>query len=137
MSKFGQCLACLFVLGIGTPALAIENWTVTDLGSARTESICVNAATESFVSYGNVFGAERLLRTDWTVYAYGLANSDHDAVVTCTFATANSTRATLVVYSQDEIQGGLISHRIAQEFYAQNQRLEAEWLQKAYNRFGF
>jgi type II secretory pathway component PulC len=78
-----------------------------------------------------------LLKTDWTVYGYDLGNSEHDAVVTCTFATANATRATLIVYSDDAIQGGIISNRLAQEFYAQNERLEAEWLDEAYKRFGF
>ncbi len=129
--------AALGLICAAIPASAIEKWTVTDLGSARTESICIAAATESFVSFSNVYGASRLMRTDWTVYGYDLNKSEHDAVITCNFATANSTRATLVVYSEDAIQGGLIANRIAQEFYAQNSRLEEEWLEKAYNRFGF
>lgn len=136
MSIFRHLCAVLCVC-VTTPAMAIDNWTITDLGSARTESLCVEAATQSFISFSNVYGASRLLRTDWTVYGYGLSNSDHDAVVTCTFATANATRATLVVYSEDSIQGGLISNRLAQEFYAQNERLEEEWLKEAYERFGF
>lgn len=136
MSIYRQLFAALCVC-VTSPALAIENWTITDLGSARTESLCVAAATESFISFSNVYGASKLLRTDWTVYGYDLSNSGHDAVVTCTFATANATRATLVVYSENAVQGGLISNRIAQEFYAQNSRLEEEWLQDAYDRFGF
>ena len=137
MSVFWRLFAVLGLVFCANAASAIDKWTVTDLGSARTESICVDAATQSFVSFGNVFGASRMMRTDWTVYGYDLNNADHDAVITCTFATANSTRATLIVYSNDSIQGGLISNRLAQEFYAQNDRLEEEWLQKAYDRFGF
>lgn len=137
MRSVWRFLAAVGFVCAASSASAIDKWTVTDLGSARTESICIAAATESFVSFSNVYGASRLMRTDWTVYGYDLNNSDHDAVITCNFATANSTRATLVVYSADPIQGGLVSNRIAQEFYAQSERLEEEWLEEAYNRFGF
>ena len=136
MSIFRQLFAVLCIC-VAPPAMAIDKWTITDLGSSRTESLCVEAATQSFISFSNVYGASRLLRTDWTVYGYDLNNSDHDAVVTCTFATANATRATLVVYSEDSVRGGIISNRLAQEFYAQNERLEEEWLKDAYDRFGF
>lgn len=137
MRNFWRMFAVWVAVLLAVPASANNKWTITDLGSARTESLCVDAATQSFVSFGNVFGAERLLRSEWTVYGYGLGDSGHDAVITCAFATANSTRATLVVYSENSIQGGLVSNRIAQEFYAQNERLEKEWLDDAYNRFGF
>jgi len=136
MSVLRQMVAALCVC-VATPALAIDNWTITDLGSTRTESLCVAAATQSFLSFSNVYGASRMLRTDWTVYGYDLNNSDHDAVVTCAFATANATRATLIVYSEESVQGGMISNRLAQEFYAQYERLEQEWLADAYDRFGF
>ena len=137
MRCFGPVLAFVSGFLAAMPAAAIDKWTVTDLGSVRTESICVNAATESLVSFSNIYGADRLLRTDWTIYGYGLNNGSHDVVITCAFATASSTRATLVVYSENAIQGGLVSNRIAQEFYAQNKRLTEEWLAEAHDRFGF
>ena len=137
MSMFWRGLACLACVVVAGSASAVEKWTITDLGSSRTESLCVAAATESFLSFSNVFGASKVIRATWTVYGYGLNNSEHDAVITCTFSTANATRATLVVYSENAVQGGLISNRLAQHFYDHNDRLEQEWLDAAYKRFGF
>ncbi len=137
MSVLGRVFACAIVLFVSGPAFAVEKWTVTDLGSARTENICITAATESLISYSNVFGAARLLRTDWTVFGYGLGSANHDAVITCTYGNAGTTRATLVIYSSGGVQGGLVANRVAQEFYAQAERLEQEWLDEAYERYGF
>jgi len=137
MRVLSWCLAALTATILSSPASAVENWTVTDLGSTRTESLCVDIAAESLLSFSHIFGARRILKAQWTVYGYGLNRSEHDAVITCTFATANATRATLVVYSEDEIQGGLISNRLAQLFDETNDRLERKWLAEAYERFGF
>ena len=137
MRNLSLSLAVCCAAILSFPANAVENWTVTDLGSTRTESLCVDIAAESLLSFSHVFGARRILKAQWTVYGYGLNRSKHDAVITCTFATANATRATLVVYSEDEIQGGLVSNRLAQIFYETNDRLERKWLAEAYERFGF
>ena len=137
MSMFRRAVAAVCLSAIASPLFAIDKWTVTDLGSARTETICVEAASESFLSFSNIFGASKILRASWTVYGYGLNRENHDAVITCAFSTANATRATLVVYSDNSVVGGLISNRIAQHFHEHSERLEAEWLGEAYDRFGF
>lgn len=137
MSLLGRFFACCVLCLPATPSNAIEKWTVTDLGSARTEQICVDAATQSLVALSNVFGASRLLKTDWTVFGYGLGGSENDAVITCTYGHAGTTRATLVMYSNNDVQRGLMANRIAQEFYAQAERMEQEWLDEAFERYGY
>lgn len=136
MFEFKRLLAAVLCFA-ATPALSLDHWTVTDLGSARTESLCVETASETFVSFSQIYGASQVLKANWTVYGYGLNNGNHDAVVTCAFATANATRATLIVYSDNTVTGGLISRRLAERFEQLNARNEAEWLDKAYKRFGF
>lgn len=132
-----RVVASIVIAVVAVPAFAIENWTVTDLGSSRTESLCVDAASNAFLSFSNVYGAARVLRANWTVYGYGLNRAEHDAVVTCTFANANSTRATLVIYSENSVTGGLIASRIANLFQQHNEELENKWLEEAYERNGF
>lgn len=137
MNGFLGAITIALVAGIATGAKAIENWTITDLGSTRTESLCVGAASNAFITFSNIYGARRVLHTNWTIYGYGLNNEAHDAVITCTFATANSTRATLIVYSENSISGGLIAQRVSNLFAQHNVELEKEWLEEAYERNGF
>lgn len=133
---FGAMGIALFSC-FASSANAIENWTIIDLGSTRTESLCVKVASNAFISFSNIYGVRRVLHTSWTVYGYGLNQEAHDAVVTCTFATANSTRATLIVYSDNSVSGGLIAQRISTLFAQHNIELEKDWLDKAYKRNGF
>lgn len=137
MFAFRPFVAALFFSLPALPAQAVDHWTITDLGSTRTETLCVQTASDTFVTFGQVFGAAKILQASWTVYGYGLNNGNHDAVVTCTFSTANATRATLIVYSENTVTGGIISSRIAQRFELIKEQKEKEWLQKAYDRFGF
>jgi len=137
MFAFKRLSTALSLLFLANPAQAIDHWTITDLGSTRTESLCVDVASDTLLSFSHVFGASKILRSTWTVYGYGLNNSEHDAVVTCTFATANATRATLIVYSEHTINGGLVSNRLAQRFREMNEIKEAEWLAEAHARMGY
>lgn len=125
----------LALIAGGGQAMALGgNWVVLDMGPTRAESVCVAAATQAFQDFGNVYGIDDMTRGNWTVYGYGLDNEDTDAVVTCTFSTANSTRATLIIYSDNQIGAGIIASRFESYFADHNQRLGAEWLQRAFDR---
>lgn len=122
-------LAC-----VGPASATGGNWVVLDLGSSRSESVCVAAAEQSFEDYGRVFGVKTTAKGSWTVYGYGLENQNIDGIVTCTFSTANAARATLVLYADSQVRAGLIAQRFEAYFVEHNARLGAEWLQRAFDR---
>ena len=127
-------LACLLAQ-FSAPASALDgNWVVLDLGSSRSESVCVEAATQAFTDYGRVFGVESTAKGRWTVYGYGLERQETDGIVTCTFSTASTSRATLILYANDQVRAGMIAQRFETYFAEHNKRLGAEWLQRALER---
>ncbi len=127
----------LAVLGLWTaaPAAALDgDWVVLDLGPSRSESVCVDAASQAFVQFGRAFGIQNSTFGKWTIYGYGLDDDQTDAIVTCTFSTANSARATLILYSTNQIAASLIAGRFEGYFTELNKRLGDEWLQRAFDR---
>lgn len=124
----------LLALGPCPSALAGGNWVILDLGSSRSEEVCVDAASQAFGDFGRVFGIGRQAVGTWTVYGYGLEDRVTDGIVTCTFSTAHSVRATLILYGPDQIRAGLIASRFESYFADHNERLGAEWLQRALDR---
>ena len=110
------------------------DWGVLDLGSSRAEEVCVAAAQQAFTDYGRVFGIEETARGTWTVYGYGLEHGATDGIVTCTFATGSTSRATLVLYSADQVRAGLIAQRFESYFADHNARIGREWLNRALKR---
>ena len=129
-------LGCAMAMSLTTTGASALNgdWVVLDLGASRAESVCVEAASEAFRDFGNVFGIADLTRGNWTVYGYGLDNDQTDAVVTCTFASGNSARATLIIYTDNQVSAGIIAQRFEGYFLEHNARLGAEWLQRAFDR---
>lgn len=116
-------------------ALALGgDWVVLDMGSSRAESVCVEAASEAFRDFGRIYGISDVTRGNWTVYGYGLDNDQTDAVVTCSYASGNSARATLIIYTDNQVSAGIIASRFEAHFSEHNARLGAEWLQRAFDR---
>jgi len=129
---FGACI-CLASFG---QAQAAEQWIAVDLGSARTEALCVEAGTSAILSFANVFGAESVRQSAWTVAATGLSNGPHDAIITCNHAAAKTVRVTLVVHSAEEAASRMIARRISTNFAEDYRHLERIWLKKAFEKFG-
>lgn len=132
-------LAALAACSVGlwaAPSVAVENWTIYDLGGSRKESICVAAATAAFQDFGTIFGLDRLAAGQWVVFAWGLSRSDHDAVITCTSAGGAGARGTLVVYSQDMIAARTMALTIVENFEAQNQDLQKKYIDDALEAHG-
>ncbi len=123
------------VLGSG-PARAVENWTVYDLGAARTPELCLAAGEMSLLDYANTMGARKVVRRGDTFYAWQLAMGNHDAVLMCAEA-GNRTSARLVVYSDDNEEAVILTRRIAESFYVHLPRLTKEWVDEALREAGF
>lgn len=117
-------------------ARAIENWTVFDLGRARTMALCLDAARESLIDYAHVFGARKIVMRGSTLYAWGLAKDKHDGVLIC--AEAGSwTVAQLVIYSDNNLRGPSLTQHIADGFYMHLDRMTQDWIDEANKRNGF
>lgn len=115
---------------------AAEQWIAVDLGSARTEALCVEAGTSAVLSFANVFGADSIRHSAWTVSATGLSNGPHDAIITCNHAAAKTVRATLVVHSPDKDASRMIARRISMNYAEDYQQREKIWLQEAFRKMG-
>lgn len=134
MRFWGSILLAMLWL---VPAMAHasgDRWVVLDLGSSRTEGVCVDAAAQAFMDYSRVFGVRRMARGRWTVYGYGMEKQEIDAIVTCTLSTANATRATLVLYADNQITARMIAARYEGIFATHNKLLGAAWLKRALER---
>ena len=129
-------LVCLALLASNWTATfaAGGNWVVLDLGPSRSESVCLEAAAQAFDDFGRIFGIESRAAGNWTVYGYGLEDRDTDGIVTCTFSTAYSSRATLILYGPDQIRASMTAARFEGYFAEHNRRLGEEWLQRALDR---
>ena len=97
MQVRGLAVAMAMIFAASDATALDGNWVVLDLGPSRAESACVDAAGEAFRDFGRIYGIADVARGNWTVYGYGLDDADTDAVVTCTWASGNSARATLVI----------------------------------------
>ena len=127
----------LYLLPVSRPVHAmVENWTVYDLGSARTEAVCVGAAQETFEEFAMTFGARKMARGSWVVYAWGLARGQYDAIITCALASGGTSRATLIIYAEDSVLGSIHGERIWNLFSDHNQRLGDKYVNDALEQHG-
>ncbi len=138
MRVWAKFIAVSFFVAIAAaqPARAIDNWTVFNLGIARSLSLCTSAARESLIDYANVFGARKIVMRGNTLYAWGLARGKHDGVLICSDA-GSRTVAQLIIYSNDNTRGPSLTQSIADGFYAHLERLTKDWLDEALKRNGF
>ncbi|MFT6772803.1 MAG: hypothetical protein ACJA1L_000509 [Paracoccaceae bacterium] len=104
-------------------------WTVVDLGIARLEEHCVEAATLAFKEVARVHGADLLRRTAWTVEIVGINHGRHDAVIACTYAATTKTRALLMIHSRSNgVEAVTIARKVNVSFAAHAKRIGRAWL---------
>lgn len=136
-----RLILILAILGMSdpvAPARATENWTVVDLGQARREAHCMDAATAAMERLRIVYGVERIERANWTVYAYAINGGPHDAVITCTYGANMGTRGTLLIHSDArQVMARGFARTVLQSFRATADILERQWLEEAKRRNGF
>jgi hypothetical protein len=135
-------LAALFALvlvGMTAPSRAAGDqdvaestpgpWTVVDLGIARLEEHCTEAARLSFTEVARVHGADLLRRTVWTVELIGVNHGTHDAAISCTYAATTKTRALLMIHSKaNGVQAMTIARAINASFSRHVKRITKAWL---------
>ncbi|MEM9735114.1 MAG: hypothetical protein AAF908_00715 [Pseudomonadota bacterium] len=84
------------------PGLALaEGFTTEDLGSTDTEEECVDRAKLVFEEFDRASGVGEIVPGNWTVSAFDVTTDDYDAHIACAYGPNDSTRGTLVVYSND------------------------------------
>lgn len=112
------------------PERKLGPWTVIDLGVARKEEHCMEAASLALQETARIHGARLIRRTGWTVEALGLGGS-HDAVIACGFGDNRNTRATLVLHSgKDGVSAIFISRSIDDSFSGHVRRITRAWLRQ-------
>ena len=137
---FGLLALCALVLaGMTAPGRAAGAapaadstpgpWTVVDLGIARLEEHCTEAARLSFAEVARVHGADLMRRTAWTVELIGVNHGTHDAAISCTYAATTKTRALLMIHStSDGVQAMTIARAIEASFSRHVKRITRAWL---------
>lgn len=137
---FGLVALCALVLaGMTAPSRAagVESlsestpgpWTVVDLGIARLEEHCTEAARLSFAEVAQVHGADLMRRTAWTVELIGVNYGAHDAAISCTYAATTKTRALLMIHSKSNgVQAMTIARAIDAAFARHVKRITKAWL---------
>ena len=88
--------AALAAVLLGAEPAQARGFTISDFGSVRTDTICVQKARLVLERYG----AREILTTGWTVNAYGLGGEDAlDAAVVCAYGPNGRTQVSFVLHS--------------------------------------
>ncbi|MEO0936946.1 MAG: hypothetical protein AAFY38_02200 [Pseudomonadota bacterium] len=120
MSKLFQAAALVGAFFLPGAAVA-EGYSVSDLGNAISKEVCLQAGENAVRAYDSTFGAGQINVANWTVYGWDMTPGDQDTVIICTPSTlssAESVRAVLVVYGEQESEQRAFTRDAMKEFWS-------------------
>lgn len=102
-------LAAAALLACSPTAAHSEGFSTADLGSTKDDPECLERGHLMFdkLSKDHSIGQVSTGVSKWSVIAFDVTSPDFDAIVTCNYGPNGSTRATLVLYSNDETDHGV------------------------------
>lgn len=84
-------------------AAQAEGFSTADLGSTKDDPECLERSHLMFDKLSQTHQMGQVLTgvSNWSVIAFDITNEDYDAIVTCAYGPEGATRATLILYSNE------------------------------------